>query len=240
MEHLEGEHRTAADLHTSGPGVPDPNPGWLDQETHVRILATVAVIGVAGWVVGYRSADLMLTFMATFLAVYAAFMIVSVREIPFLSKRVEAFIEEWIREEGKFSFYGLMAATYFVKWEVHLLIRDLRTFQLDTDNVIGAFLQWGLGFSVQSIMNALSTLIWPAHAVTEYALIPAIVLVAICWGLVRLGSRAFFTPEWMLEAEGGEASGEAEGADDGTDASGGAGTPDEDAPPEAREGPRRD
>lgn len=181
----------------------DPNPGWLDQESHMRILATVAGIGLLGWVIGYLSGDLMLTFMATFLAVYSAFMIVSVTDVPFLGPRVEAFIEEWVREEGKFSFYGLMAATYFVKWEVELLIQEIRTFELTTDNLIGTLITRVLGFSLETLMNALSTLIWPVHAFTEYTLIPAIIVVAICWGLVRLGARAFFTPEWMLEAEAG-------------------------------------
>jgi len=195
----------------------DPNPGWLDQERHVRVLVTVAGIGLLAWVLGRLSGDLMLTFMATFLAVYSAFMIVSVADVPFLGPRVEAFIEEWVREEGKFSFYGLMAATYFVKWEIELLIQEIRTFEFTTNNLIGTIIGRVLGFSLETLMNALSTLIWPVHAITEYTLIPALIMVAVCWGLVRLGARAFFTPEWMLEAEEGPDEGEPEEAAAGED-----------------------
>ncbi len=190
------------------------NPGWLDQESHVRILVAVAAIGGAGWLIGYLTGDPLLTFMATFLVVYAAFMIVSVTEVPFLGSRVEDFIEEWVREGGKFSFYGLMAAAYFVKWEAQLLIQEIRDFELDTNNLMGAFFSRVLGVSLETLMNAAYTLIWPFHAIRTYTLISAIIVVAICWVSVRLGARAFFTPEWMLEDRLEEIA-EAEAEEDG-------------------------
>lgn len=205
-EYLAFPEALGAVAGTSAPDPPERSavdriPGWLDSGVQVTLLTVIVAAGVALWVAGLATDPGILRLFGAFFVVYPGLLLLGLVDAPWMSERVDRFIEEWARDAGK-GFYGLMAASVFVSKEAVLLVDRINAIVGGGPELSQAISSWLLDFGMESLMNALHAVIWPAQVFPVFGLAAGGLLVAVCWGAFWLGTRLFSSPAWLLEEEG--------------------------------------
>lgn len=173
----------------SPPPAPTLDPG--PDEVQRLLLVCVSVLGVAAIAAGslleWKEAPL-LRQGGWFCVIYAAIVASSWLPEGRLSVRVDRLLDRWVRNSGS-GYYGLMALAVFVPLELASTWQALTGWEWSREAIGSAVMQWITGFSMDSLRNFISAMIWPGHLVPEYGVGRAGVLFAATWGLFELGRR---------------------------------------------------
>ncbi|MCK7594751.1 hypothetical protein [Pseudomarimonas salicorniae] len=148
-------------------------------------------------------------FVGCFLLVYAALMLLQHPRSQLLGDGVRKRLRSSIAQSGQ-GFYGLLCLGRFIQLEVHDLLEALGEFELGGQLLRSLLQDWLIGFSMESLMNFVQSVIWPVFMFSSHGMFKAGLVLAALWGLYRFGGWLF--PAMQREIEAAE-----EDEDDDTD-----------------------
>jgi hypothetical protein len=85
--------------------------------------------------------------------------------------------------------YGLIALSFFLRLELISLIERLRETREGAEWVQGMLREWLIGFSVESLKNAISAAIWPARIIAAHGVHSFLLFFAAASAEFELGRR---------------------------------------------------
>jgi hypothetical protein len=187
------EFARAAELphpHSLPPPPPalDPLPSTLQRSMLIGLLASGAVLFLAGLLIEARYGDLVER-IGVFFAVYAVLVAASWLPPSVLSKRIDNALEKWVRGSAT-GYYGMMAFATFTHLEILSLFDGIAGFEMSMSALAQAPLKWLIGFSTDSIMNFVWGFAWPGNLfqTRANAIGPALV-VGITWTVFAIGAK---------------------------------------------------
>ncbi len=171
-------------------------PEWIDhlaegirEEWVWLVLGQLAVglllvlMGVIGWL----PAKGLSGYVGCFLLVYAALILFQHREFDLLGDGLQRRLHKAISSSGV-GFYGVACLSRFLQLELHDLIDAVAEFEASRQQLTGIVTEFVIGFSVQSLMNSIQSLIWPVSMFASYGLIKAASILGPLWLLYRFGA----------------------------------------------------
>jgi hypothetical protein len=102
-----------------------------------------------------------------------------------VSRRVDRVLEKSVRNSSG-GYYGVMALATFACLEFHSLFDGLVEFEFSTRVLRELGLQWLMGFSVESLRNLISAMIWFGPLFSGGSSLAGLAFIAITWGVFRL------------------------------------------------------
>lgn len=156
---------------------------------HWRMLGVAAGIGVALWLIGFL-------FVGTrwlpgafglFLVTHAG--VVAAGSLPdeWISRRLDAVLDRWVRDKSGGGFYGMVALSVFVGLELQTLFDPKDGLLSGWRFVEGQVVQYLIGFSADSLKNMVMAMVWPWPMISRSGLVWTGGFVAACWGAFALG-----------------------------------------------------
>lgn len=166
----------------------DPRPTPLQQRLLLGLFGAGAVLALVGYLFDFGLARL-LQRGGWFLLCYAFVVGTSWLPPSILSRRVDAFLDRWIKT-GATGFYGVMALATYAHLELRTFVESVVEFEFGSDLVRDTLMQWVMGFSVDSLKNFVMAMAWPATLWGKQATgLAPVILVAASWGVYEIGRR---------------------------------------------------
>jgi hypothetical protein len=167
----------------------DPRPTAFQQRVLVVLFALGVVLLLAGFVLPLPHADL-LQRGGFFLCCYAAVVSASWLRHGVISRRIDKFLDRWIKN-GASGFYGMMALSIYAQLELEALLRSIAEFDPSGHWLRDALMQSVTGFSMASLKNFISAMVWPATLFGQKggSGIAPLLLLAGCWAAYEFGRR---------------------------------------------------
>ena len=191
MQDAMGRGATPEPVNVTPPPPPrfDPRPTLWQQ----RLLLLLAGVGLALAAAGHAfelEVSKLLQRGGLFLVCYAAVVATSWLPPSVLSRRIDAFLERWVKN-GASGFYGMMALATYAHLELGSLAKSIAGLELSLDWVTDVAIQAAIGFSIDSVMNFVWAMAWPATLWGRGNMggIAPTVLIAVSWGVFELGRR---------------------------------------------------
>ncbi len=123
--------------------------------------------------------------------VYAMIVLIS-------ASRGNRWLQKSLRSEGGHwsasswgGYYGLAALTIFLLAELRDLIPAVLEFEPTQRSLTRAAIAWLIGFSVDSMMNAIWASLWPILLYTKHGLAHLGIFAGVAWGVFTLGGQIF-------------------------------------------------
>lgn len=190
-----------------------PSGSTLSRE-HWIMLGVAAALGLLLWLLGalFFGMRWLPGMFGLFLITHAG--VVAAGSLPdeWISRRLDAVLDRWVRDKTGGGFYGMMALSVFVGLEVEALLDSRDGLLSGWRFVEGQIIQYLIGFSVDSLKNMIFAMIWPWPLISRAGLAGAGFLVAACWGAFALGRACLPMPSLTRKPEPADAD-----ADDGTE-----------------------
>lgn len=114
-----------------------------------------------------------------------------------LRKKVSHFTSQGVSGTAT-GYYSLAALAVFTHAELKDLLDLLVSFQLDSFRIRDVLVPHLIGFSVDSMMNAIWSAMWPLLIYTRSGLMPTAIFAALAWTVFWVGGRFF--PHHMFVA----------------------------------------
>lgn len=190
MQDSDTETDVAPRLHLSPPPPPpiDPRPTRLQQHLLLALFALGVALLLLGFTLSLPQAALF-QHGGFFLCCYVAVVSASWLRDGVLSRRVDRFLDRWVKNGGR-GFYGMMALSLYVHLELETLLESVTGFELAGDWWRDLLIESLIGFSIESLKNFVAAMAWPATVLTvRGGGLSALLLVAGCWGIYELGRR---------------------------------------------------
>lgn len=156
----------------------------------------VGVVLVAGLGVGVAalagllpSRDIGL-FCALFLILYAGIVGLSRLPASVLGRSIDRRLEAWVASSGR-GFYGLLAGVRFLQLELASMAQALAEAVQGAASWKQYAMEWVTGFSLESMSNLISGLLWPLKMVGSLGVYAAALWLVPLWLVYALGARAF-------------------------------------------------
>lgn len=193
-----GESTDAVLAHASPPPPPalDPLPSRIQQITLLLILVAGLSAALAGMLFSFEHHEL-LQHGGFFLMTYAVVMGASWLPPSVLSRRMDRLLDRWVRNSSG-GYYGVMALATFAQLELASLLDSIAAFEFAIPQLREFAIQTAIGFSMDSVKNFVWAMAWPWKLMPEHGIWAAAILVALTWGVFRLGRELL--PHTMLEA----------------------------------------
>ena len=160
-------------------------------------LGIAAAIGMLLWLVGLSlwGGVWLPGHFGVFLVTYA--LVVAAGSLPdrWISSRLDAVLDRWVRDKSGGGLYGMIALSVFFGKEVRALFGNEGIFS-GAEFVRGQIIQYFIGFSVDSIKNMIEAFIWPWSMFSEFGLIQSAVFVLACWAVFTVSRRYLPQPNY--------------------------------------------
>jgi hypothetical protein len=167
----------------------DPRPTALQQRVLVVLFALGVLLLLLGFALRLSHADL-LQRAGFFLCCYVAVVSASWLRHGMISRRIDKFLDRWIKN-GASGFYGMMALSIYAQLELEALLRSIAEFDPSGHWLRDALLQAVTGFSMASLKNFISAMVWPATLFGQKggSGIAPLLFLAGCWATYEFGRR---------------------------------------------------
>ena len=132
-----------------------------------------------------------------FLVIYALLVAASWLPAGGLSQRVDKLLDDWVGKASS-GWYGVMGIATFTKLELESILKSLRDFDPAHIDWSGAVMQWLMGFSLESLLNAVWASIWPFLLISNRGVAVAGTFIAATWAIYWCGGKLL--PHGRIEA----------------------------------------
>lgn len=170
---------------------------------HWRLLGITASVGMALWLTGllFIGSRWLPGSFGLFLLTYCG--VVAAGSLPdkWISRRLDAVLDRWVRDKTGGGFYGMVALSVFVGLEARALFDPRDGLLSGWSFVEGQVLQYIIGFSVDSLNNMIMAMAWPWPMISRVGVLWTAIFVAACWGAFSLGRALLPMPDLVKKAK---------------------------------------
>lgn len=124
------------------------------------------------------------------LCTYAVFVLLAWFPLPWLSRKIEALFEDVVGE-GETGWYLAVALAHFALAQSAQVFDDFAAAESVSSLVRETVIQYLIGFSADSFMNALMASLWPFFLMHEHGWKSTLALALFVWGVWRVGRWVF-------------------------------------------------
>ena len=139
-------------------------------------------------------------FVGCFLLVYAVLILLQQAPDEWFGQRFSGRLHAAIASSGV-GFLGVFCLARFLQLELHDLIEAVGEFEFSRSQLGGIVREWLIGFSLQSLMNSISAMLWPYKMFAELGWMRAGLVLGSLWSLYRFGAWLFPELHRQIEAE---------------------------------------
>ncbi|WP_395794070.1 hypothetical protein [Aquimonas sp.] len=117
-----------------------------------------------------------------------------------LGRPIDRMLDRHLSQWGA-GVYGLIALSFFLRLELLSLIEGLRETREGAEWVQGMLREWLIGFSVESLKNAISAAIWPTRIIAAHGVQSFLLFFAAASAVFELGRRVMPEQQARLEQD---------------------------------------
>lgn len=164
---------------------------------HWQLLGITAGVGMALWLTGllFIGSRWLPGAFGLFLLTYCG--VVAAGSLPdkWISRRLDAVLDRWVRDKTGGGFYGMVALSVFVGLEARALFDPDDGLLSGWKFVEGQLLHYLIGFSMDSLKNMVMAMAWPWPMISRAGVLWTGIYVAACWGAFSLGRAVLPMPD---------------------------------------------
>lgn len=182
-----------------------PSGSTLRRE-HWLLLGGAAGSGVTLWLIGALFFDThwLPGMFGLFLVTYAGVATAGSLPDEWISRRLDAVLDRWVRDKSGGGFYGMVALSVFAGLELESLLDPKDGLLSGWRFVEGQAVQYLIGFSADSIRNMVMAMVWPWPMVSRVGPVWTGVFAAFCWVAFALGRASLPMPDLVKKSRSEE------------------------------------